>query len=356
MNVTPKIGDLNQYFTVAALLVLLIVGGCSSSSGPSTLYKPEDSNIIHLPLEYFNGLRVGNFMHSVWTKNQIYSSMPLRRYDLDPNMHLFHDSIMQLESGLTEINGLIGLRLSPDSTKLLCVKNKDLSFGNLQEIDLTTLKTTELVSNTYEVSCGVYINDDSIIFYAYGSYSKANTYPEDAGYYLYIRSTGKIEMFLHHISPFGPNEVQNGFDIHPDHSRIIIASVSLGASPIVFEYNLKTHVQDTLPLHFKTDYTRCCLSLRYSHDGSRILYCSYPYDCQYVGGNPTDDSEIGIIDRQTFATEVLHFDSYANYPGEIDVFPEWSPDEQYIVLGTNPIANGDRLSDYYCSTVFRLNK
>ncbi len=223
--------------------------------------------MVLLPAEYDftqNGtaLRTGNYTTALWDDHRIYAANPLRYYDLDDSFHVVHDSVLLFDpnasgSGNTFF-GIIAMRFNQEKSKLLCIKSlhRDVSIGNLQEIDLNTLSNTELLNSANSISSAVYLSNDSIIYYSYGSYSQANTDPEDAGYYLYVRSSGVKQFLLHHISSLGPGEIQNGFDIHPDHRSLLVPSVGVNRAPIVFEFNITTRKQDTIPITFNTSTIR----------------------------------------------------------------------------------------------------
>lgn len=331
--------------------------GCSTPTTPPSVAQ---SNWTIFPSEFYflkNGtpLYEGNFHTNLWKDHRIYSVNPLRYYEFDDSFKLVFDSVLLFDHTNTGqgpvISGILSMCFNADKTQILCVKTNKWYGGNLQEINLASLSIKELLDTSNNVAMARYISDDTIVYYSYGSYSASNTNPPDAGYYLFVRGNGSKELLLQYISSLGPGELRNGFDIHPDHSCLIIPSVCYNRAPIVFEFNLRTRKQDTLPLIFNTSYNRWCLFLRYNHDGSKILYSSYPRNS--FGETGYDDSEVGIIDKATFVKTVLGTDPYPQYASAICLFPEWSPDEKSIVYGSNPISNDGFLSTSYRPTILK---
>ena len=250
---------------------------------------------------------------AVWHGNRIYCSPPLIYIDLDDSLHMISDSVLFYNYGPKV------LRLNDSGTRLLSVS------GWLEEIKLDS-NIREVIDSSQYNSGAVYVpNSNNIIYYTYGSYSDTNMYPMDAGYYLFDRATGQRTLLLHHITSLGPNEIVNGFDISPDGTKLLIPSCDYYRMPRIFEYDLTTHMSDTLQVPFNTSNQRWLLWLRYNHDGSKILYSSYPV------GPANDSSEVGIIDRATLAKQVLTVNPNTLYPW-VCVFPEWSPDDTQIVF------------------------
>ncbi|HET9136305.1 MAG TPA: hypothetical protein VFO76_06705 [Candidatus Kapabacteria bacterium] len=341
-----------------------IVYNCGCSYPPDQGGSPSDHTIsddfILLPEKYDHDIFWGNYHSSLWNGNRIYSSGTLRFYDLDDSMKVIHDSIPLYLNSNTQwdvgIEGLIGMRFNNDRMKIIGVQSQypDVALGKLVEVDIATLKISVLVDSTMQVSSAAYLDDDSIIFYSYGSYSDLDTQPSDAGYYLFIKSTGAKKFLLHHISSLGPSEILNGFDVHPDHSRILIPSTGNNRAPIVFEFNIMTSKKDTLFTAFDTPSVRWCLSLRYNSDGSKILYSAYPIKVLDGGATLYDYSETGIIDRKPLSIKILQTNPYLSlHTNVICLFPSWSPDEKSIIYGSAPISSEGRIASHYTATILK---
>ncbi len=334
----------------------LLMAGCSASLPPPYNPPPTPANMVLLPRAFNNGLDEGMYYTAVWSKSGIFATNPPRQYNIDSSFKITTDSVLPLPLPFMPGLGVIAMRIDPEAKHLLCILTPwpDVSLGRLEEVSLSNLTTTLLLSDT-NISSAVYLSDDSIIYYTYGSITDSNHNRSDAGYYLFIKSTGQKQLLLHHLSNLGPGEVLNGFDISPDHSKIIVPSVGWNRAPIVFEFNLKTHEQDTLPIPFNTSNDRWCLYLRYNHDGSKILYSSYPI--QAIEGVPNDGSEVGIIDRATLQKHVLNTNPYPDASTVICLFPDWSPDERSIVYGSAVVVSepAGQVSGYQATILKTLN-
>ncbi len=340
------------------LTFIPIVSVLVSCNSPTVPVSTAPSKWVVFSSDYHftqNGtaLEEGVFHTNLWKGHRIYSVNPLRYYDFDDSFKLIHDSVLLFDNTNTSpiIAGILSMSFNPDKTQLLTVKYNRNNSGGLQLIDLASLLITQLLDTSNNISTARYLSDDSILYYSYGSYSPSNVNPSDAGYYLYVRSKNSKQLLLRHISDLGPRELRNGFDIHPDHSRLLIPSGGYNRSPIVFEFNFTTKKQDTLPVTFTVNDSRWCLFLRYNHDGSKILYSSYPPSS--FGQTAYEDSEVGIIDRVSLLKTVLDTDPYEPKISAICLFPEWSPDENSIVYGSNSISRDGRLSTTFRPTILK---
>ena len=285
-----------------------------------------DTNVIQISEEF----------DAAWSGNQIYCAGEYA--SVDTNV------IIELDSNLNAIQSTM---IPPPSFGSICL-NVDSSqshllstFGTInstiQEYEIKTGKRTvfspvDESSDTIPlVSNAVYFKggDDTIIFYAYGSYSDSTQDPVNAGYYLWDRKTNKSRLILHYISDMGTKEMQNGFDVSPDGKKLLIASTSNFRPPLFIEYSIETQLYDTLPVIWDTTIVNPALWVRYNHDGTEILYNNYPFNsfAQYDVGAP---SEIGIVDHLTGRRTPLHVNPTSE--GQwVGILPSWSPDDKHLV-------------------------
>jgi hypothetical protein len=307
-------------------------------------------NVIVQPFTYgFD--EEGNFRKSVWYKDRVFSSEPIRFYEFDTNLEVVVDSTLHYEDN-SQISTLgkfwpLFMHIDKEGKRLLSViSNKhSQSIGWVVEFKTDTLSFEVIDSAEYNSSAVYLPGSSDFVYYTYGSYSNANKNPSDAGYYLYNRASGVKTFLLHHISDIGPAEMVNGFDISPDGKQLLIPSVGYGRQPIVFEYNLETHIADTLPISFNTSFDRWALWLRYNKDASKILYSNYPIFSFSEVGAANDSSEVGIIDRLSLKKQILDTAPIYTVPW-ICVFPEWSFDETKIVYGAAPVTESGAAGVY----------
>ncbi len=247
-----------RFHNLLVLIVALsgsILIGCNSPTTPTITA----SKWVVFPSEFYfmsNGtpLFQGNFPTNLWKDHRIYSANPLRYYDFDDSFKLIRDSVLLFDHSNTGlgpvIDGILSMSFNKDKTQILTIRHNGNKSGGLQILDIASLLVTELLDTSNNISTARYLSDDSIVYYSYGSYSTSNPNPPDAGYYLFVQSNKTKKLLFQHVSEIGPRELRNGFDVHPDHTRLIIASVRYNMSPIVFEYNIQTKEQDTLSLSF----------------------------------------------------------------------------------------------------------
>ena len=312
------------------------------------------SNFKNADVEFIQVKYLDNLTHdysyglqqcAVWFDSVIYCSEPIVSLVLD-------DSLRVIKATEVEDYGPLFMRLNTRGDHVLSVASAypDVSMGWLEDDDLLTGTYLTLDSGKNNSSAVYVPGTDNIIYYSYGSYSSTNTTPTDAGYYLLDRSSGTKTLILHHISSLGPAETVNGFDISPDGKKLLVPSTGYNRMPLVIEYNLTSHESDTLKVPFNTSYDRWALWLRYNHDGSKILYSSYPINS--IQGEANDSSEVGIIDRITLSKQVLNVNPLYGFP-TVCVFPEWSPDETEIVYCVGGMT-GDPVGYVNISSLFIL--
>ncbi len=339
-----------------------LLAGCEEKENP--INNQDSANTILLNADYGNGIFKGNFPLNIWSgDHKIYATSPLRYYELDEVFHRVYDSVLFFSGSNNTgwhfgIEGIIYMRFNTEKSKLLCVKSKftDVSMGNIEEIDIQSMSISILLDSTNNVSSALYINDDSIIYYSYGSYSKVNTLPIDAGYYLYVRSTGKKQILLHSISSLGPGEIINGFDYNANHHNLLIPSTSSDRAPLLIEFKLSSNRIDTLALHFQYNgdvSRRWYIFVRYNHNGSKILYNLYSANSLNPNNFKGEESETGIIETGTYTKKILKTNPFSYYLRANCIFPDWSPDENSIVYGSAGITDDGYLSNFYQPTILK---
>lgn len=295
--------------------------GCDPNPCNTTI----NENIIPLAVEDYYGLT--NISSAIWLNNNtIYCVNPFQYREINDDFSVKRDSIIE------KFQGKYFIESSPSENKILYVQTRfgDLSEGALREYDIKTGNITEILDSTYNISSAVYYrNDDSIIYYTYGK-----PFYNNPGYFLYKRSNGESTQILEYLAQLeGPEaEMVNGFDIHPTKNILLIPAVRRAKSPLIIQYNIDTHVMDTLDIDFDFSFNRICLWLRYNKAGDKVLYSCYP---ENAGTNTTnDDSEIGIIDLATLQKRILDVNTSESTCRSVNVFPNWSPDEKNIVYGS----------------------
>ncbi len=297
-----------------------------------------NTSLVALPNTYINPQfpefpRTGRYNCAVWSGNRIYCSEPGRCFELDSNLSVVQDSLLDSLTGPWTI-GEWSLSMNSRGNKLLSVKSRypDVSLGHIKEHDMATGSNKRLLGDAdSNLSSAVYFpGSDSIVYYSYGSYSQLNRKPVDAGYYLFDQLTGTKTLILQYISDLGPGEIVNGFDISPDRKKLLVPVLRSGFEPLIVEFELATHLLDTLAVNLNTSNVGRSLWLRYSHDGSKLLYSSYPLS-SFSDGVVNDISEVGIINRGSLRKDIL-IAAPNTEPTWVSVFPQWSPDDNKIVF------------------------
>jgi hypothetical protein len=269
---------------------------------------------------------------AAWNGNRIYRSEPLGFFSLDSSNRPMHDSTYcpMLYSGLWFV-------LNASATKFLSVSTRysDVSFGRLYESELASGKFAPVEGLADSaISLARYMNEDSIIYYSYGSYDPiTNPTPADAGYYIYSKSSKKSAQVFAHINLMGPDEMINGFDYCAAANKLLVPVVDSFKRPILIQVDLKTKSQDTIrPNVDPASPYRWGLWTRYDKSGGRILIDRYPrFTFQYNPG--LVGSEVGVyqIGNKTFTHIGTDPVQGSNW---VTVFSDWSPDESMIVFCT----------------------
>jgi len=330
---------IRSFFIYFFLLVFLV-----TCKGPT---KPPDDrinpNIIKVAAAWNpedpRNKYISEYRMADWRGNRLITFVPfLQIFTLGPDLKpvsdtLFIDDKFAKNWKYWEANST--------GDRILLVKSSyiDVSSGALYEYDLNTGEFILLRDSTYNVSSAVYWHGDEnkIVYYRYG-----NPIGKDAGYYIYYKNSQKDSLILEYISPSGPGEMLNGFDLHPQNTDLLIPAVQatslVGAPPILLKYNLINKKIDTLKVKFNYSFVRIGLWVRYNYDGSKILYCNYP-DGIYED-TTNDDSEMGIIYLPSLRRKILDVNTYPKGTRRsIQQAPKWSPDGRHIVYGSGRLSN-----------------
>ncbi len=253
----------------------------------------------------YNEYIAGLYKYANWIGNRIYFSNPLGFFEIDSQFHAMKDSDF-CPTFATNYN------FSIDASE------QNFLGAGLQEYNLTTGKATIYLKRVdSNVSSAQYFSSDSILYYSYGpSYSQSNHTPADAGYYFYDKKTNRSSFILNYISEIGKSEDVNGFDLSPDRKKLLIPVVRKKDSPFLIEYDLQTGHKDTLhSAVFNGIFGTWSLWVRYSHDGSQILY---------------NGGQTGIIDRSSLSGKFINTNP-DNESIWVTKFPQWSPDDKEII-------------------------
>ncbi len=292
----------------------------------------KNPNTVALPRKFkdpdLSDSTAGDYQSSVWYANRVYASGPVGYFKLDSSFSSAGDSTFQ------PLANSLDLAINGRGDRLLIVSSifPDRSVGALMERNLQS-GVMEVIDSTDKISSAVYVpGTNNLIYYSYGSSTDTN----GPGYYFLNRSNGQKTSLLYHLSDLGPGETINGFDISPDGGKLLVPSVSGSRMPIVFEYDLMTHISDTLKVSFDTSKELNLLWLRYNHVGSQILYGNYSGG-MFAGGSASVPSEIGLIKRSTLSRHVLNTNP-DNHLVWVSVLPQWSPDDKMIVFGSGYIS------------------
>lgn len=231
------------------------------------------------------------------------------------------------------------ITINIQNEELIFVKSNygDASSGSLFSYNLNTKEIKELRDSSFNISSAVYWHgdDSKLVYYSYG-----NDDGLEAGYYLHNKAADTDSLLLAHRSPMGPSEMLNGFDLSPDNRKLLIPDVratpSEVLSPQIVEYDLQTQLADTFDVAFDMSFVRIGLWLRYSPDGTRILYSNFPFGSFTETTN--DDSEVGIIEVATGEKRILDVNTNpAGSQRSVQLAPTWSPDGQHILYGSAPL-------------------
>lgn len=267
-----------------------------------------------------------NAGHSLFASGSFRDNTSLVRYTMQNSIGL--DS-RQIEVRSANI---FSLAANVDERHIAYVKSSEwgISLGQLWERDV--IVDTAFLLDTLNVSSVVYVrNTDDRIYYSYGHYTRTNTHPNDAGYYLLRKGQAK-ERILNYISEIGPGETVNGFDVSANGGVIYIPVVYRDRPPVIVHYDVGNSHFDTIDVAF----SRQRLWLRLSETGDTLLYCNYSnstIDDAPIGVN----SEIGIIDLATKTKRVLD-----TAPDDAStwsmLFPQWAPAWNSITYVASPVS------------------
>lgn len=269
---------------------------------------------------------------------------------LDDSFAVVEDSIFR-PNNISEVMGrklTYKSGVNQSNSLMVTVSNfEDVSIGRLYEFDLSSNLVSLIKDSTFNISSAVYWHgdDSKLVYYSYG-----NDDDLEAGYYLHNKAADTDSLLLAHRSPMGPSEMLNGFDLSPDNRKLLIPDVratpSEVLSPQIVEYDLQTQQADTFDVAFDLSFVRIGLWLRYSPDGARILYSNFPFGSFTETTN--DDSEVGIIDRETLRKQALDVNTNAGGSRRsVQLAPTWSPGGHHILYGSAPLVMPDGIKGTY---------
>jgi len=284
----------------------------------------------------------GDFFMGQISSDELIATGPISTFKIDSNFQIVsQEEIWRdiIENFDDPFGTGFYFTVNNSQDKILFVKSlfSNASVGSVFEYDPSSKILSQLRDSTYNISTAVYWNgDDSrLIYYSYG-----NDDGLEAGYYLHNKATDTDSLLIAHRSPMGPSEMLNGFDLSPDNRKLLIPDVratpSEVLSPQIVEYDLHTQQADTFDVAFDLSFVRIGLWLRYSPDGTRILYSNFPFGSFTETTN--DDSELGIIELATREKRVLDVNTNpAGSRRSVQLAPTWSPDGQHILYGSAPL-------------------
>lgn len=330
------------------LLITVLISFTISCSPNEVVHKPSTlPGFVILPSTWDNGLFQGSFHVAENFQNRIYASKPLRYYDLNDTLGIMQDSVLLFERD--EFGVKVGfpfvtmMRFNVAGTKLLTVRSMyhNVSEGALEEIDLLNLNTSVLLDSSYGISNAVYLSEDSIVCFTYGS-SKL----DDPGFYLYLKSRKSISLLYKMDLYWGLEEVAKQFDIHPINRTLLVPISTRETAPFIVQINTVTGKADTIR-HLFDEHAGAALSLRYNSDGSKVLYGVYPFGALSAGAIADVKSEVGIVDLTSRVKSVIDHNPYTNNESSVALFPVWVFGGTWIAYGCSRIASNGRISVYY---------
>ncbi len=269
------------------------------------------------------------YVSTAWDGNRIYAAPPGTYWELDSNLHVVRDSLFD---SLASNSGWFSFCINGTGDRLLSIGRYYGGSSYLVEEDLDN-STFEVIDSVARISSAVYFpGTNNVVYYSYDT-SGAGT-----GYYLLDRATGSRTLLLSYYPGLPPSEVVNSFDISPDGKKLLF-TVTGYKTPLLIEFDLSTHVFDTLNVQFNPMYSRVGLWVRYSHDGTKILYDNYPLGALDPMGplHEGEGSEVGIIDRAMQSKQILQT-SPTTEGTYVAMYPQWSPDDQMIVYSLTGIS------------------
>jgi hypothetical protein len=345
---------LNKYLSMIITSVLMLTLLISCGTEPEDNGENEiNPNIVKMkdccsqPRVFFGDVSFGN------QKNDkiYYIGGGFGHLQLDEFYVVKNDSVFPPETYVNQLQGVQITYMSEIAYRnnfLTVVSNfGGVSIGRLYKYDLVSNNFSLLRDSTYNISSAVYWHgdDSKLVYYSYG-----NDDGLEAGYYLHNRVADTDSLLLAHRSPMGPSEMLNGFDLSPDNRKLLIPDVratpSEVLSPQIVEYDLHTQQADTFDVAFDLSFVRIGLWLRYSPDGTQILYSNFPFGSYTETTN--DDSEVGIIEVDTRQKRVLDVNTNARGSRRsVQLAPTWSPDGQHIIYGSGPLVMPDGIKGTY---------
>lgn len=302
--------------------------------------NPGDAGDIHINSNIVKvvdccGEESSNYVHSYimadWRENKLFGLTGLFQIiTLDNNYKIIADTIY-VDDKYVKSWTFIESNSTGDRFLLIKSNYADVSSGSLYELNLHNGELVLLRDSNYNVSSADYWHGDEnrIVYYSYGE-----PIGDRAGYYIYDKITQSDSLIFSYISPSGPGEMINGFDLHPNNNILLIGAVQasqlVGAPPKLIQYNFTKNIRDTIDIDFNYSFVRIGLWVRYNSNGTKILYCNYPSGIYSYTTN--DDSEIGIIELPTLNRKILDVNTNPyDTKRSVQFAPNWSPDEQAIV-------------------------